>query len=65
MLLLLMLMVDIDTVQVADDWTVKISDFGLSLHLTKDLVCRGFKGNVKYSPPEILRYSSLFVHCHF
>jgi serine/threonine protein kinase len=40
---------------VADDWTVKISDFGLSLHLTKDLVCRGFKGNVKYSPPEILR----------
>ena len=41
--------------QVADDWTVKISDFGLSLHLTKDLVCRGFKGNVKYSPPEILR----------
>lgn len=40
---------------VDEDWTVKISDFGLSLDLRKEEVCRGFKGNVKYSPPEILR----------
>lgn len=40
---------------VADDWAVKISDFGLSLDLSKEEICRGFKGNVKYSPPEILR----------
>eukprot|EP01126_Amoeba_proteus_P039804 TRINITY_DN4216_c0_g2_i10.p1 TRINITY_DN4216_c0_g2~~TRINITY_DN4216_c0_g2_i10.p1 ORF type:complete len:680 (-),score=115.23 TRINITY_DN4216_c0_g2_i10:545-2584(-) len=40
---------------VAQDWTVKISDFGLSLQQTPTTVCRGFKGNVKYSPPEILR----------
>mmetsp|Transcript_12616 Transcript_12616/g.14037 ORF Transcript_12616/g.14037 Transcript_12616/m.14037 type:complete len:733 (+) Transcript_12616:25-2223(+) len=53
---------------VADDWTVKISDFGLSLHLKPDTVCRGFKGNVKYSPPEILRARydstiSVFDYC--
>jgi serine/threonine protein kinase len=40
---------------VGEDWTVKISDFGLSLDLAKEEICRGFKGNVKYSPPEILR----------
>src|SRR5690606_26366651 len=40
---------------VAEDYTVKISDFGLSLDLRKGEICRGFKGNVKYSSPEILR----------
>lgn len=40
---------------VAADNTIKISDFGLSLQYKDGIVCRGFKGNVKYSPPEILR----------
>lgn len=40
---------------VAHDYTVKIGDFGLSLQDKDGVVCRGFKGNVKYSPPEILR----------
>eukprot|EP01121_Diplochlamys_sp_Union-15-3_P018905 TRINITY_DN6992_c0_g1_i2.p1 TRINITY_DN6992_c0_g1~~TRINITY_DN6992_c0_g1_i2.p1 ORF type:complete len:402 (+),score=51.81 TRINITY_DN6992_c0_g1_i2:162-1208(+) len=40
---------------VAEDWTIKISDFGLSLRLEQGMKVRGFGGNVKYSPPEILR----------
>uniref|UniRef100_A0A6B2L2T9 Protein kinase domain-containing protein n=1 Tax=Arcella intermedia TaxID=1963864 RepID=A0A6B2L2T9_9EUKA len=44
---------------VSADNTIKISDFGLSLDYKEEVVCRCFKGNVKYSPPEILqaRYS--------
>ncbi|XP_049851949.1 dual specificity protein kinase shkC-like [Schistocerca gregaria] len=37
------------------DYTVKISDFGLSLDLRRNQVCHDFRGNLKYSPPEILR----------
>jgi serine/threonine protein kinase len=40
------------------DWTVKITDFGLSLHWHPGIVCHHFKGNVKYSAPEILRARS-------
>eukprot|EP00028_Trichosphaerium_sp_Am-I-7-wt_P012674 CAMPEP_0168518466 /NCGR_PEP_ID=MMETSP0405-20121227/6728_1 /TAXON_ID=498012 /ORGANISM="Trichosphaerium sp, Strain Am-I-7 wt" /LENGTH=901 /DNA_ID=CAMNT_0008538801 /DNA_START=84 /DNA_END=2789 /DNA_ORIENTATION=+ len=40
---------------VSEDWTVKISDFGLSLRLTPGAVVTGFGGNLKYSAPEILR----------
>eukprot|EP01125_Pyxidicula_operculata_P014413 TRINITY_DN4795_c0_g1_i5.p1 TRINITY_DN4795_c0_g1~~TRINITY_DN4795_c0_g1_i5.p1 ORF type:complete len:537 (-),score=76.51 TRINITY_DN4795_c0_g1_i5:14-1624(-) len=40
---------------VSIDNTIKISDFGLSLQYKEGIVCRGFKGNVKYSPPEILK----------
>jgi serine/threonine protein kinase len=38
---------------VATDWTIKVSDFGLSINLT-DGLSHQFGGNVKYSAPEIL-----------
>eukprot|EP00179_Madagascaria_erythrocladioides_P003046 CAMPEP_0198327494 /NCGR_PEP_ID=MMETSP1450-20131203/14741_1 /TAXON_ID=753684 ORGANISM="Madagascaria erythrocladiodes, Strain CCMP3234" /NCGR_SAMPLE_ID=MMETSP1450 /ASSEMBLY_ACC=CAM_ASM_001115 /LENGTH=539 /DNA_ID=CAMNT_0044031541 /DNA_START=65 /DNA_END=1681 /DNA_ORIENTATION=- len=43
---------------VSEDWGIKITDFGLSLHWYEGIVCHHFKGNVKYSAPEILRARS-------
>lgn len=43
---------------ITDDWQIKITDFGLSLHWTPNVICHHFKGNVKYSAPEILRARS-------
>jgi serine/threonine protein kinase len=40
---------------VTEDLQIKITDFGLSLHWYEGIVCHHFKGNVKYSSPEILR----------
>jgi serine/threonine protein kinase len=40
---------------VTEDMQIKITDFGLSLHWYEGIVCHHFKGNVKYSSPEILR----------
>ena len=40
---------------VTEDFQIKITDFGLSLHWYEGIVCHHFKGNVKYSSPEILR----------
>ena len=37
-----------------EDWTLKITDFGLSIHDTGAVITK-FGGNVKYSSPEILR----------
>lgn len=37
------------------DYNIKITDFGLSLFYDTETVCRSFKGNVKYSAPEILQ----------
>lgn len=39
---------------VTADWTAKIADFGLSYVHTEHSVERHFRGNVKYSAPEIL-----------
>lgn len=39
---------------ISADWSARISDLGLSLVYHTDCVCMRFKGNVKYSAPEIL-----------
>lgn len=39
---------------VTQDYNIKITDFGLSLCWQPDMICHHFKGNVKYSPPEIM-----------
>jgi serine/threonine protein kinase len=47
-----------DNLLVSEDWQVKISDFGLSLFWFEGIKCDKFKGNVKYSAPEILAVKS-------
>ncbi len=39
---------------ISADWSARISDYGLSLFWSPDCVCLRFKGNVKYSAPEVL-----------
>ena len=38
-----------------EEYTAKISDLGLALFYHENVICRCFKGNIKYSAPEILR----------
>jgi serine/threonine protein kinase len=44
----------LDNLLVSSDWTVKVSDFGVSVEMEEGDTYDRFGGNVKYSAPEIL-----------
>lgn len=45
----------LDNLLVSEDWTIKITDFGLSIELEDGASWDRFGGNIKYSAPEILK----------
>lgn len=46
----------LDNILITEDWTAKITDFGLSIELPEEgATWERFGGNIKYSAPEILR----------
>jgi len=45
----------LDNLLVSEDWTIKITDFGLSIELEGGASWDRFGGNIKYSAPEILK----------
>jgi serine/threonine protein kinase len=45
----------LDNLLVSEDWTVKITDFGLSIEMEEGTTWDRFGGNIKYSAPEILK----------
>eukprot|EP01126_Amoeba_proteus_P050576 TRINITY_DN5991_c0_g3_i12.p1 TRINITY_DN5991_c0_g3~~TRINITY_DN5991_c0_g3_i12.p1 ORF type:complete len:610 (+),score=120.46 TRINITY_DN5991_c0_g3_i12:50-1879(+) len=51
----------LENLLVSEDWTVKVSDFGVSVEVEEGSFYDRFGGNVKYSAPEILavKYPSL------
>jgi serine/threonine protein kinase len=46
----------LDNLLVSEDWTIKITDFGLSIEMEDGATWDRFGGNIKYSAPEILKY---------
>eukprot|EP01126_Amoeba_proteus_P039237 TRINITY_DN4126_c0_g1_i10.p1 TRINITY_DN4126_c0_g1~~TRINITY_DN4126_c0_g1_i10.p1 ORF type:complete len:649 (+),score=115.93 TRINITY_DN4126_c0_g1_i10:913-2859(+) len=45
----------LENLLVSEDWTIKITDFGLSIELEEGVSWDRFGGNIKYSAPEILK----------
>eukprot|EP01126_Amoeba_proteus_P039243 TRINITY_DN4126_c0_g1_i9.p1 TRINITY_DN4126_c0_g1~~TRINITY_DN4126_c0_g1_i9.p1 ORF type:complete len:744 (+),score=122.21 TRINITY_DN4126_c0_g1_i9:83-2314(+) len=45
----------LENLLVSEDWTIKITDFGLSIELEDGASWDRFGGNIKYSAPEILK----------